>query len=163
MVRPLEITRKTILDVLSVIKDPEIPVVTIQEIGLLKDVNINNENIEIVVTPTYNSCPAMEIIMQDIRFILKENKISNFKIIVDQCHPWSTDDISMEAKSKLKAYGIAPPLSRSRCNLAVQEKIQCPRCDCHDTQVVSHFGSTLCKALYKCNHCLETFDYFKCH
>lgn len=163
MVRPLEITRNTILDVLSVIKDPEIPVVTIQEIGLLKDVNIENGNIEIVVTPTYNSCPAMEIIMQDIRFILKENKILNFKIVVDQCHPWSTDDISMEAKSKLKAYGIAPPLSRSHCNHAVQENIQCPRCDCYDTQVVSHFGSTLCKALYKCNHCLETFDYFKCH
>jgi ring-1,2-phenylacetyl-CoA epoxidase subunit PaaD len=163
MVRPLEITRNSILDLLSIIKDPEIPVVTIKEIGLLRDVNIQNGHIEIIVTPTYNSCPAIEIIMQDIRFILKENLINNFNIVLDPCYPWSTDDISEETKSKLKAYGIAPPVSRSTCNKYLNEKIQCPRCDCYDTQLISHFGSTLCKALYKCNHCMESFDYFKCH
>lgn len=154
--------KQHILDLLCVIRDPEIPVVSIYEIGMLKDVVVDDGKVEIHITPTYNSCPAMEIIVQDIRFILKENQIENFEIVVDYSPAWTTDNLSEETRNKLKAFGIAPPQANT-CSIDGKDNIQCPRCDSVNTSLISHFGSTLCKALYKCNQCKEVFDYFKCH
>ncbi|NOT38373.1 MAG: phenylacetate-CoA oxygenase subunit PaaJ [Saprospiraceae bacterium] len=163
MVNKATITRQSILDLLSVIRDPEIPVVSIYEIGLLRDVSIVDDRVNIHVTPTYNSCPAMEIIVQDIRFILKENQIINFEIIVDYAPAWSTDSLSDETLKKLKTFGITPSVNGKHCSDDSFIKVHCPRCGTYETVLISQFGSTQLKALYKCNHCKEVFDSFKSH
>lgn len=155
-----------IKDLLENIVDPEIPVLTIKDIGILRDVNINSDGIlEVVITPTYVGCPAMGVIEEDIELLFKKHSIENYKIDLVLSPAWTTDWISDEAKLKLEEYGIAPPIGHSQDKSFITSSpktIRCPQCKSESTKMISQFGSTACKSLYKCEDCLEPFDYFKC-
>lgn len=158
-------TKEKILEILSVIPDPEIPVITIAELGVIRDVIIEGENVEIKITPTYSGCPAMKQMEDDIRSTLAENGITNLKVTMVYSPAWTTDWIPEEAKEKLCVYGIAPPekTTEDKSWLTGKSKtVLCPRCKSQNTKLISQFGSTACKALYQCQDCLEPFDYFKC-
>jgi ring-1,2-phenylacetyl-CoA epoxidase subunit PaaD len=159
------ISKEEILNLISEIPDPEIPVITIAELGVIRDVTIDGENVEIKITPTYSGCPAMQQMENDIQAVLKQNGISNLKITTVYSPAWTTDWIPVEAKEKLRKYGIAPPekTTADKSWLTGKSKIiLCPRCRSKNTKLISQFGSTACKALYQCQDCLEPFDYFKC-
>lgn len=159
------ISKEDILKLISEIPDPEIPVITIAELGVIRDVIVDGENVEIKITPTYSGCPAMQRMENDIKEILNENGINNLKITTVYSPAWTTDWIPEEAKEKLKKYGIAPPekTTEDKSWLTGKSKIVlCPRCRSKNTKLISQFGSTACKALYQCQDCLEPFDYFKC-
>jgi ring-1,2-phenylacetyl-CoA epoxidase subunit PaaD len=148
---------------LSEIPDPEIPVISIQELGILRDVKFDGKNFIVTITPTYTACPAMPLIENQIREKLAGEGIHNVKVITIYSPAWSTDWLSEGAKNKLKEYGIAPPRHSSCLKLSTDSKIHCPRCNSLNTEMISRFGSTACKALYRCNSCKEPFEYFKCH
>jgi ring-1,2-phenylacetyl-CoA epoxidase subunit PaaD len=139
-----------VLEILSHVPDPEIPCVSVVDLGIVRDVLGQT----VVITPTYSGCPATIAIEQDIRAALDRAELSDIRIEVALSPPWTTDWISEEGRAKLHAYGIAPP-SRSAA--------QCPRCGSADTEEISRFGSTPCKALHRCLDCREPFDSFKCH
>lgn len=159
-------------EVLEAIPDPEIPVVSIRELGILREINAGAHGIEVVVTPTYSGCPAIGQIEDDIRAALAAHSI-HATIRTQLAPAWSTDWMSAAARDKLQAYGIAPPHAQAATGSNViqfaarravapgQAAVPCPRCGSADTTETSHFGSTACKALYKCLACLEPFDYFK--
>jgi len=155
-----------IRSLLSVIPDPEIPVLTIDDLGVIRDVVLDNEKVIVTITPTYTGCPAMTQFEDDIIAKLKENGYNDVKIETTFDPPWTTDWMSEEAKTKLEAYGIAPPAEKtSDKNYIIGEEkknIRCPQCKSTDSKMISQFGSTACKALYQCNSCKEPFDYFKC-
>lgn len=163
MVKPSH-TKEEIFVILSAIADPEIPVVSIYEMGMLRDVTFSDKGYEVIITPTYSGCPAMGIIEQDIKMMLDKNGVTpaTVKLVYDPA--WTTDWMSDVAKEKLKKYGIAPPL-HSSCTQDVfaHNIIECPHCHSGDTVMISRFGSTACKSLYQCNDCKEPFEYFKCH
>ncbi len=163
MVKPVY-TKEEILRILSVIPDPEIPVVNISEMGMLRDVLITDKGYEVIITPTYSGCPAMGMIEMDIKATLEASGVSPVVVKMVQDPAWTTDWMSDEAKEKLSKYGIAPPL-HSSCSADEFSRnvIQCPRCESRDTVLLSRFGSTACKSMYKCNNCKEPFEYFKCH
>lgn len=144
------------------IPDPEIPVINIVELGMVRDARMVSENeAEITVTPTYSACPAMYNIEEDIINLFKENGIQA-KVTTQMFPVWTTDWITDEAREKLRNYGIAPPeKGADEDHLNIPKK--CPRCGSENTRQISRFGSTLCKASYQCCDCLEPFDYFKCH
>mgnify|MGYP001001440947 FL=1 len=159
-----QLNSNDIYNLISEIPDPEIPVITIKDLGILRDVKeINNEYI-ITITPTYTACPAMGMIEDQIKEILAAKGITKVKVVLTYTPAWTTDWISQEAKLKLKNYGIAPP-HHSSCNkmFTAIEIVACPRCNSSHTSLISKFGSTACKALYQCSDCKETFDLFKCH
>ena len=155
-----------ILSLLSEIPDPEIPVISIIELGVIRDISIiDNTSISLKITPTYSGCPAMKQIEDDVRKKLTENGFTNITIITIYSPPWTTDWINAEAKEKLRKYGIAPPENTTEDKSWLTGKIKsiaCPRCKSQNTKLISQFGSTACKALYQCSECLEPFDYFKC-
>lgn len=154
--------KQQILQILSEVADPEIPIISLEELGIIRNVVIKNNIPEIIITHTYSGCPANSIIELDIRTALLKNGINDFKITT-QLHPaWSTDDISKSGIDKLFEYGIAPPPKIKNLNISETQKVMCVRCNSENTELVSNFGSTACKALYKCNDCNEPFDYFKC-
>ncbi len=162
MVAPA-ISREQVLDWLSEVPDPEIPVLTIADLGIVRGVTINSEVI-VELTPTYSGCPATEVIEQSVIDTLHTHGVERVAIKRVLSPPWTTDWISDEGRIKLREYGIAPPEqgASKRALLHGNRDIACPRCDSTDTSVVSEFGSTACKASYKCNACLEPFEYFKC-
>ena len=146
------------------IYDPEIPVLSIIDLGIIRDVQMNNDVLEVPITPTYSGCPAMDVISLNIRMSLLQNGFTNIKITQQLSPAWTTDWMTPQGKEKLKAYGIAPPVEKSFDQKYLEElKVECPLCHSKNTKVISQFGSTACKALYQCNDCLEPFDYFKCH
>lgn len=155
-----------ILSLLSEIPDPEIPVITIIELGVIRNVSIADTGVvEINITPTYSGCPAMKQIEDDIRAKLSENGFNQVNINTIYSPPWTTDWITEEAKEKLRAYGIAPPEHTTQDKswiTGIEKTVVCPRCKSKNTKLISQFGSTACKALYQCQDCLEPFDYFKC-
>ena len=144
--------------VLSAVVDPEIPVLTIEDLGVLRGITVERDgDIVVTITPTYSGCPAMEVIESDIVETLAE--AGYVATVVTQLEPaWTTDDMSDEGKQKLRAYGIAPP---APTELAVVAEVRCPRCDDGSPRVVSEFGSTACKRLMVCTACGEPFDQFK--
>ena len=148
--------------ILSQIPDPEIPVINIVELGIVREAYfLDNSKVKIIITPTYSACPAMFAIKEDIVQLFLEKGIE--AEVISQISPvWTTDWITDEAKEKLTMYGIVPPEKVSLENIELLPK-KCPRCESIDTRQISRFGSTLCKASYVCNSCLEPFDYFKCH
>lgn len=157
-------SKEEIFSWLSAIADPEIPVVSIEEMGMLRDVVIADNSYEILLTPTYTGCPAMGIIEADIKALLDEKGLLNVSVKMIYDPSWTTDWMSEAAKEKMKKYGIAPPVHSSCGNLAAAEKnIPCPQCNSIKTAMLSRFGATACKAFYKCEDCKETFEYFKCH
>lgn len=158
---------EAIWSALSAITDPEVPVLTILDLGIVRDVKINAGEIEIIITPTYTGCPAMDMIAANIRMELAAQGWQNVKITSVLSPAWTTDWMTENGKEKLKQYGIAPPNPKQQiCKeelFAHNEAVQCPHCSSYHTHRVSEFGSTACKALYQCDDCKEPFDYFKCH
>ncbi len=165
-----DISEADIYQWLSVVTDPEVPVLTILDLGIVRNVAVSkNEAGEkeatITITPTYSGCPAMDVIAINIRMALLSRGIKHV-IIENQLSPaWTTDWMSEEGKRKLQEYGIVPPRRRSENKLGLFEEdiVNCPRCGSAETLLVSQFGATSCKALYKCNSCHEPFEHFKCH
>lgn len=159
-------TAEDIFTLLSEIPDPEIPVISIIELGVIRNIEIiNDSTISLKITPTYSGCPAMKQIEDDVRKKLSENGFTTIDIKTIFSPPWTTDWITPEAKEKLRKYGIAPPenSTEDKSWLTGKDKnIACPRCKSLNTKLISQFGSTACKALYQCQDCLEPFDYFKC-
>ena len=159
--------KNEILKLLATVTDPEVPVLSILDLGIVYDVKTNGEAVEIIITPTYSGCPAMDTIRMNIRMVLLENGYSNPIITTVLSPAWTTDWMSEEGKQKLKAYGIAAPNPRQQvCQpglFAANEGVQCPQCNSWHTHRISEFGSTACKSLYQCDDCKEPFDYFKCH
>ena len=156
------VQEKKIWEILETVTDPEIPVLSIIDMGIVRAVQLNNDGeLTITITPTYSGCPAMDAISMDIRLKLIEQGYRHVKILSVLSPAWTTDWMSEAGKEKLKAYGIAPPVNRAED--AAMPDIECPQCHSHHTSLLSQFGSTACKALYQCNECKEPFDYFKCH
>ena len=143
-----------ILAWLSEVEDPEIPVLTITDLGIVRGVECG-DGVTVSLTPTYSGCPATEAIEASVVAALEDRGVEDVRIKRVLSPPWTTDWISPEGRDKLRVYGIAPPERRAR-------QIACPRCESDNTEIVSEFGSTACKASYKCLDCLEPFEYFKC-
>lgn len=161
-----QISKKEIWEILRRVKDPEIPVLTIEELGILREVEWKEGIWQIHITPTYVGCPAMDMITRYIQLTLDEHDIKNYNIHTLLSPAWTTDWIQPDALVKLKKFGIAPPMEQShnkRDLLGRSQNVPCPRCDSTDTELISHFGSTACKAQYQCKACQEPFEYFKCH
>ena len=152
---------KKIWQILETVTDPEVPVLTIMDLGIVRNVNLEEEKIIITITPTYTGCPAMDMISMNIKMVMLENGYNNIIIKSILSPAWTTDWMSEEGKRKLLEYGIAPP--KGNANSITQDGIECPQCKSSNTVIISEFGSTACKALFKCKDCLEPFDYFKCH
>ena len=141
-----------IWELLNIVPDPEIPVISVVELGVIRDVTFSNNNYIISITPTYSGCPAVKAFQDDIKTCLKENDISNFELKIVYSPAWTTDWMTDATKEKLRKYGIAPP----------SDTVICPQCNSEKTTLISDFGATTCKALYKCSDCLEPFEFFKC-
>lgn len=153
---------------LSEVKDPEIPVLSIIDLGILREVRVNEDKVTVRITPTYSGCPAMKAIEQEIEKTLKINGIQNYEVKKDFSETWTTDWMSDEAKKKLKDYGIAPPGKTEKEDDFLKtikgssRVISCPYCDSTNTELQSEFGSTACKSQYYCYDCEEPFEHFKC-
>ena len=162
---------------LESVTDPEIPVVSLREMGILRAIRMGDDGLEVVITPTYSGCPAMEQMHDDVRATLSRAGIVA-KVVIQIAPAWSTDWMTADAKDKLHAYGIAPPhacvksdppqsafnpiqFASAKFKNAQFAVIPCPQCGSENTTETSHFGSTACKALYRCLDCMEPFDYFK--
>ncbi|MBC8266895.1 MAG: phenylacetate-CoA oxygenase subunit PaaJ [Flavobacteriales bacterium] len=141
-----------IWELLNTVPDPEIPVISVVELGVIRDVKFTNNSFLILITPTYSGCPATKTFQDDISSCLKENEITNFELKIKYDPPWTTDWMSDSTKEKLRKYGIAPP-----SNIVI-----CPQCNSKNTSLISEFGATACKSLFKCIDCLEPFEFFKC-
>ena len=157
--------QKVIWNFLEEIKDPEVPVLSIIDLGIVREVKIQyppsgDGGIEIIITSTYSGCPAMDMIATEIRTQLTTLGYKKIKITQSLTPPWTTDWMSEAGKRKLQEYGIAPPDKRFSIP---KDGVECPLCHSQNTRLVSEFGSTACKALFQCNDCKEPFDYFKCH
>jgi ring-1,2-phenylacetyl-CoA epoxidase subunit PaaD len=140
---------------LDQVPDPEIPVISVVDLGIVRSVQWNENTLEIAVTPTYSGCPATSIISLDIETALRSHGIEEIKISTQLAPAWTTDWLSEKGKARLEEYGIAPPQPSGGPQ-------QCPRCKSSNLERISQFGSTPCKAQWRCNACLEPFDYFKC-
>ncbi len=160
-------TIEDIWQLLGTVPDPEVPVLSVVDLGIIRNVEMNDDTIKVTITPTYSGCPAMDVISMQIRMTLLEKGFQDVQIETVLSPAWTTDWMSEAGKQKLKAYGIAPPTTRQQvCHTELfqqEEAIECPLCGSYNTRMISQFGSTACKALYQCNNCMEPFDYFKCH
>lgn len=174
MIDTKTINEEAVLKILETVTDPEVPVLSIIDLGIVRKIEMHDAiakppsgGLEIFITPTYTGCPAMDVINMNIRLALIEHGFTNVEIKTVLSPAWTTDWITEAGKQKLKAYGIAPPnIKQQVCTQEAFQKdeaVQCPHCNSWHTQLISRFGSTACKALYKCDDCLEPFDYFKCH
>ena len=158
-------TEERIRELLHEVKDPEIPVISLEELGVLRKVEVTDNEIVITITPTYSGCPAMTVMEEDICKVLEKNGITNYKVNTVLSPAWTTDWIPEKAKERLRAYGIHPPAEASVDKAALLGKVRqltCPNCGSDNTRMKSQFGSTACKALFVCQACKEPFDYFKC-
>lgn len=152
--------------ILEQVADPEIPVLSILDLGMVRGIELNPKD-EIVVrlTPTYSGCPAVDLLKTQIVEALAAEGMTPVQVLVDLSEAWTTDWMSESGKKKLQAYGIAPPQGEAQhcgTHVALTDGVPCPHCLSQDTHILSEFSSTACKALYRCQSCLEPFDYFKC-
>jgi ring-1,2-phenylacetyl-CoA epoxidase subunit PaaD len=158
---------KTIWSLLETVTDPEVPVLSVVDLGIIREVRMTEGRPEIVITPTYSGCPAMDVIRMNIRMVLLQHGYTDVRLTTVLSPAWTTDWMSEKGKEKLMAYGIAPPMPVPVvCHPGLfqqEEAIPCPHCRSYHTTLISQFGSTACKALYRCEDCHEPFDYFKCH
>lgn len=153
-----------LIPILESVADPEIPVLTVLDLGVIREAIKQDDAVYIKLTPTYTGCPAMDVISDDLKTAFAEHGLTAHVSLV-LSPAWSTDWISENGKNKMRAYGIAPPLTETADKAAIlgeQKLVPCPQCKSTNTHMVSQFGSTACKALFKCNDCQEPFDYFKC-
>jgi len=158
------VTEKEIWRYLEEVFDPEVPVLTVVDLGVVQKVELKDDGCKIIITPTYSGCPAMKRIEDDIHEKLAEKGIEKVEVELVLSPAWTTDWISEIGKKKLKEYGIAPPEDEVDKSVLFADPtvVPCPKCDSRNTKLISQFGSTACKAHYQCNDCLEPFDYFKC-
>ena len=162
-------SKEQVYEWLSSVTDPEVPVLTILDLGIVRNVDIsgtpNETVVTIYITPTYSGCPAMDVISIGIRMAMMGHGISKVNVEAQLSPAWTTDWMTDEGKAKLKAYGIAPPNRKAFQPLGLfeEDNVSCPRCGSEQTELVSQFGPTSCKALYKCLSCKEPFEHFKCH
>ena len=148
----------------ATVVDPEIPVLTIADLGVLRDVAVKDGCVEVEITPTYSGCPAMNMIGIELELALQREGFRNVRVRTVLSPAWTTDWMSEDGRRKLREYGIAPPQpAGSRRALFGVQQVACPQCGSAETEVLSEFGSTSCKALWRCKSCREPFDYFKCH
>ena len=158
------ITTGVLWTLMEEVFDPEIPVLSVVDLGIIRDIKISGDEIEMIITPTYSGCPAMDMIAMNIQMALLKKGFEKVKITRQLSPAWTTDWVTERGKQQLKAYGIAPPVGKSFDSSYLEElQIECPLCHSTNTKLISEFGSTSCKALYQCNECKEPFDYFKCH
>jgi len=151
------------LAVIETVADPELPFLTIGEMGILRDVRLAGDALEVVITPTYSGCPAMDIIAVDITTALAKTGFGSVRVTRALSPAWTTDWLSPAARDKLRANGIAPPeRPQGKRALFAATEVACPTCSSRSTERVSEFGSTPCKAHYRCLACRESFQYFKC-
>jgi ring-1,2-phenylacetyl-CoA epoxidase subunit PaaD len=152
-------------EVAASVPDPEIPVLTIEDLGVLRDVAVQGDRIIVTITPTYSGCPAMDAIRDDVVLALTAAGFADVEVRLTLAPAWTTDWMTDAGKQKLHAYGIAPPTGRAAATGAIRLRlaVKCPRCGSLDTREIARFGSTSCKALYECRACLEPFDHFKVH
>ena len=159
----MEQLRQRAWNAAAAVVDPEIPVLSIADLGVLRDVQIVNGTAEATITPTYSGCPAMNLIALNVELALEEIGFVMPRIKTVLSPAWTTDWMTDEGKAKLRAYGVAPPNGKaSRRALFGEDEVSCPRCKSANTERISEFGSTSCKALWRCRACAEPFDYFKC-
>ena len=159
------LTEQSIWQHLEAVSDPEVPVLSVLDLGVVRAVAVEADAVRITITPTYTGCPAMDTIAADIRTKLLEEGARSVDVRLQLTPPWTTDWLSEAGKRKLEDYGIAPPVEPSgdvNALFGAQPLVRCPQCKSMDTVLVSQFGSTACKALYKCKNCQEPFDHFKC-
>ena len=159
-----EITAEDIWAMLEDVTDPEVPVLTVVDLGVVREVNqLGKDHWKVIITPTYTGCPAMQVIEEDIKERLEREKIKvEVELVLSPA--WTTDWLSLAGRRKLEEYGITPPQDEGDKSVLFGKRpeIPCPRCKSRNTRLVSQFGSTACKAHYQCNDCQEPFDYFKC-
>jgi ring-1,2-phenylacetyl-CoA epoxidase subunit PaaD len=159
------LTAEQAWDVLARVADPEIPVISLTELGIVRDVAATAQAVEVVVTPTYSGCPATEVIERSIVEALRQAGAAEVRVRTRLAPPWTTDWIAPEAKEKLRRYGIAPPGATSGAAasqpLSFVPRVDCPLCGSRNTERLSAFGATACKALYRCRDCREPFEHFK--
>ncbi|MEY9122565.1 1,2-phenylacetyl-CoA epoxidase subunit PaaD [Bradyrhizobium yuanmingense] len=156
--------RQRAWDAAASVVDPEIPVLTIADLGVLREVVLDNDHVEVAITPTYSGCPAMNMIALEIEIALERAGFHHPKVRTVLSPAWTTDWLTEDGRKKLRAYGIAPPqAASSRRALFGAQTVACPQCGSDKTELLSEFGSTSCKALWRCKACREPFDYFKCH
>jgi ring-1,2-phenylacetyl-CoA epoxidase subunit PaaD len=158
---------------LGEVQDPEIPVISVVDLGIVRDVAFEGDECVVTITPTYSGCPAMEVIAESVTEALHAHGLQKVRLASRLSPAWTTDWMSDAGKAALKGYGIAPPVQQAidisglrtgaRRFAAPEPEVACPNCGSNHTQLTSQFGSTPCKALYKCLDCREPFDYFKCH
>lgn len=159
---------KSVWEILELVKDPEIPVLSVVDLGIVRDIQATDDGVEVTITPTYSGCPAMEMIAGEIITMLRMHGYGDPKIVTQISPVWTTDWMTTEGRRKLKEYGIAPPVGGARDKAAAMLShmetvdIECPQCNSLRTEKINEFGSTSCKALYRCLACQEPFDYFKC-
>lgn len=155
-----------IYKLLTEVPDPEIPVLSVLDLGVIRNVEHENDLVTVTITPTYSGCPAMNTFEEDIISHLKKNGYENVTVETVLSPAWTTDWISQEARQKLEDYGIAPPIDgtadKGQLFYDGPKNVRCPQCKSTNTELINMTGSTACKALYKCKDCLEPFDYFKC-
>lgn len=158
------VTEKDIWSFLEEVSDPEIPVLTVVDLGVIRAVKYDGVNCHVTITPTYSGCPAMKMIEEQIIEKLNEKGIQNVTVDLVLSPAWTTDWLTETGKNKLREYGIAPPEHEVDKSVLFAEPtiVPCPKCGSKNTKMISQFGSTACKAHYQCNNCLEPFDYFKC-
>ncbi|MBR9828680.1 MAG: phenylacetate-CoA oxygenase subunit PaaJ [Oceanospirillales bacterium] len=154
---------KVLWDLLDEVKDPEVPVLSIWDLGILRDVEREGERIVVTITPTYSGCPAMNTITDDVVAVLQAEGYADVEVKTKLSPAWSSEWMSPEGRRKLRDYGIAPPEDADidEDGLTPDAHAQCPHCRSRNTRRISEFGSTACKALFQCNDCNEPFDYFK--
>lgn len=161
--------REELFEIVNRVKDPEIPTISVVELGVVRDINNNDDEVVVTITPTYSGCPALEVMKKDIVTELNNNGFDKVKINVQLSPAWTTDWLTDEAKSKLIESKIAPPIMKSNeysklLNIIDDgPAIPCPYCNSFNTRLIAEFGTTACKALYNCNSCFQPFDYFKPH
>ena len=160
--------KQTVWQVLETVMDPEVPVLSIVDLGIIRSVEVTDDaTVKCIVTPTYSGCPATDVINMSIRMALLEAGFKHINIQTTLTPAWTTEWMTVAGRQKLKAYGIAPPNPQQMvCTIDAfqqEEAVQCPHCNSYHTAIISRFGSTACKALYRCQDCKEPFDYFKCH
>lgn len=164
MVNNMVFTKENIIELLKDVYDPEIPILNIVEMGILRDVVFDKEKVIISITPTYSGCPAMKAIEDEIIDFLFAEGIEKVEVKKDYSPPWTTDWFTDEVKKKLKEYGISPPniLSEQSTGNNFLKEIPCPYCNSANTDLTSEFGSTSCKSIHFCNNCIQPFEHFKC-
>lgn len=178
MVAPVtrgQVRVETVFEWLSEVMDPEVPSVSVVDLGIIRGAEwrVDGQTLQVTVTPTYSGCPATEVIAQSIRDALHSHGVEQVDVVTRLSPAWTTDWMTPEGREALRAYGIAPPAARApgidsqvidiSSLIAAPVRVPCPRCDSKRTRLLSQFGSTACKALYQCADCLEPFDYFKPH